>query len=421
MMPAPDSKITASPSAFGRLARLLDGISAPDGVAPVLMHMGELKAEPPSELLAPLRAQQGWELYPPLGGTPQLRNAYSGWLQRRFRLEGSVAVGIEPSAGTKHAVNALISLAVRARGSALDGRPSLVAVPNPFYPTYESAVFESGGRPAYFDSAPSQVLESLQSALATAGEQLAAIVLCHPCSPSGEVYEANTLVAIAAQARAHGVPLLVDECYIDSYVGSPPLGVLELVPRGQLALVGLIVMHTLSKRSAAPGLRSGFIAGDPTWVERFARFNRTCGVGSAWPICHAAEQLWSNDAHVETLQQQLRANWNIADLILGDTPGYARPATGFYLWLPVASDEDIAKRAWSEAGVKVMPGTYLSALSANPAGRSRHIRAALVHSPEVTEVALKRLKAVLPHAPSTPDPSSDAVRTAPAEVAVATH
>jgi histidinol-phosphate/aromatic aminotransferase/cobyric acid decarboxylase-like protein/N-acetylglutamate synthase-like GNAT family acetyltransferase len=269
-------------------------------------------------------------------------------------------------------------------------------MPSPFYPSYEAATFESGAVPAYFDATASRVVQSLSAVLDSADDQLAAVILCHPCSPSGEVYDAKTLVEIATLVHQRQVPLLVDECYVDIYLGDSPRSILELVANSLLPGSGLVVMHTLSKRSAAPGIRSGFVAGDPDWISRFSRWTRTCSVSSALPICHAAERLWSDDLHPQALRKQLQANWDCADRILSDLPGYARPASGFFLWLPVADDEEVTRQAWSTTAVKVMPGSYLLNGSEPWAtGGTRYVRIALVHEPAVTSAALDRLRPIL--------------------------
>jgi aspartate/methionine/tyrosine aminotransferase len=81
---------------------------------------------------------------------------------------------------------------------------------------------------------------------------------------------------------------------------------------------GLVLLHTLSKRSCAGGLRCGQIAGDPAWVARYAEFNRGCGVSTSWPACEAAAALWADESHVEILRDQVQCNWDIADELLSD-------------------------------------------------------------------------------------------------------
>lgn len=391
--PEPDR----SPGAFAKLAQLLQGLHPKEGLTPVYMHLGEVQAPPPEQLLAPLHDLRGWCNYPPLGGTPELRQAYAAWLHRRFGVAPGPAESLEPTAGTKHAISSLVGLAVQAaRRRMLAQQRPVVAMPSPFYPTFEAATFESGAVPAYFDPTASEVVRSLSAVLDSAGGQLAAVVLCHPCSPSGEVYDAKKLVEIAALARQHQTPLFVDECYVDIYLSDRPISILQLVANGQLPVSGLVVMHTLSKRSAAPGIRSGFVTGDPEWVFRFSRWNRTCGVSSALPICRAAERLWSDDLHVHAVRKQLQANWDCADQILSGLPGYTRPASGFFLWLPVADDEELTCRAWSTAAIKVLPGSYLrSGFEPRTTGGTRHVRIALVHEPAVTSAALDRLRSLL--------------------------
>ena len=68
----------------------------------------------------------------------------------------------------------------------------------------------------------------------------------------------------------------------------------------------------------------------------------------------------------------------LADQIFADVPGYTPPEAGFFLWLPVEDGEAAALKAWTETGVRVLPGAYLSKdVNGDNPGKG-YIRAALV-------------------------------------------
>ena len=91
--------------------------------------------------------------------------------------------------------------------------------------------------------------------------------------------------------------------------------------------------------------------------------------------------------------------FDLADQILGNRYGYRRPAGGFLLWLDVSahgSDEAVTLRLWKEAGLRVIPGSYLAREQAdgtNPG--AGYIRVAIVQDAQTTAEALHRLVAVL--------------------------
>jgi aspartate/methionine/tyrosine aminotransferase len=378
---------TPAPSAFDRLRALLAGIPAPSGVTTIPLHLGEARLVTPPVDGRLLGDVDGWTRYPPLGGTPELRAAYTGWLERRFGPhlraavdEGSLA--IEPTPGTKQAVTAAITLTVHSRAPA-------VVLPNPFYPTYHAAVEAAGGRAILYGHAP-----EIPAAVA-AHRGVAAVVVCSPGNPRGETHTPATVRAISAAARAAGTLLVVDECYIDLvHAASAQDGFLT---SGTASETGrFLVLHTLSKRSGMPGLRSGFVIGDPVSVAAYANHNRTCGVSQAAPVCAVATRLWADDAHVAQLRSAVSANWDTADELLGDLPGYRRAEAGFFLWFPVPDDEEAAGRLWREEAVTVMPGRYLGTATdcgTNPG--AGHLRIALVHPRDRTREALTRVRRVL--------------------------
>ncbi|MEO3787440.1 aminotransferase class I/II-fold pyridoxal phosphate-dependent enzyme [Actinocorallia sp. B10E7] len=378
------------PGAFDRLHGLLADAAPPPGLEPIHLHLGESRLAVPRDLdLGPLTDVDAWSRYPPLGGTPALRAAYTGWLERRFGVGRSLADGriaVEPTAGTKHAVSAALALAV-----AKAGRDAAVVMPNPFYPTYRAATAAAGARSVFYP-ADGDPAAGVADAIAEAGGRVAAVIVCDPGNPRGDVAGPEALTEIAKHASAADALLIVDECYTDLATGELPEGYLSLVERNAAGTGRFLVLHTLSKRSAMPGLRSGFAAGDPVTTAEFAAHNRACGVSTAVPVAAVAAALWSDDAQVRRAREALARAWDLADEALAGLPGYRRAEAGFFLWLPVgADDEAAALRLWREQALTVMPGRYLAADAGGRNPGAGHLRIALVHQGPRLRTALARL------------------------------
>ena len=156
----------------------------------------------------------------------------------------------------------------------------------------------------------------------------------------------------------------------------------------------VIAFHSLSKRSSVPGLRSGFVVGGADLIGHFARLRMYTGGVTPLPVLAAAEALWRDEIHVEENRNLYRAKFDIAEQMLAGRAGFYRPPGGFYLWLDVGDGEAAARRLWTEAGVKVMPGAYLSREGAAAPGRA-YIRVALVPDRDTTADAVDRMAAVL--------------------------
>ena len=160
-----------------------------------------------------------------------------------------------------------------------------------------------------------------------------------------------------------------------------------------------MAFNSLSKRSGLPGLRSGFVAGDPDFLAPYGRFRNVACPQVPLPIQHVSAAAWADEEHVEHGRALYRRNFDVADAILGRRYGYRRPAGSFFLWLNMKAfggGEAAAKTLWKGCGVRVLPGTYLARDEpggANPG--TDHVRIALVHDADITREALTRLVAIL--------------------------
>jgi aspartate/methionine/tyrosine aminotransferase len=431
--------MTMLPSAFARLRGLLHDVDPPPGREPVSLHLGEFRRDTPAGYFDALADVDAWCRYPPLGGTAELRSAYLQWLNRRFGLTsqrrrdfappeahrpGTIAA--EPTPGSKQAVAVAVALAAaraRDRDGAQASRPPRVVLPNPFYPTYLAATEAVGARPVFYTvgtrdrgdggdngdngdndgggggGGGSGAVAVIAAAVRRAGGRAAAIVVCNPGNPRGEILSAATLRAVWTIAAAAGAMLIIDECYTDLSTGTAPPGFLTVVETVVESTdrepAPFLVLHSLSKRSGVPGLRGGFVAGDPSSVAGYAQYNRSCGVSNPLPVCAAAASLWSDDSHVARRRASLARIWDLADHVLGDLPGYRRAQAGFFLWMPVKDDEETARRLWRDDALTVMPGRYLAVDDAGVNPGIDHLRIALVHEEKVMEEALARIRSTL--------------------------
>jgi aspartate/methionine/tyrosine aminotransferase len=388
---------------FTRLARLLEGVAPPAGVTPLVLSLGEPQHPAPALIDEALRAHAHlWNRYPPLDGTEEFREAAAGWLARRYALPpgaGGLDRCLLPVSGTREALFQAALVAVPERKH---GRVPAVALPNPFYAVYEGAAVLAGAEPVFLDTGAAtgflpdlDALESRRDLL----DRLALMYLCSPANPQGAVADRAYLHRLVGLARRHGFVLAVDECYAETWDREPPPGVLACADGG---LDGLLVFHSLSKRSSAAGLRAGFVAGDPALIAAFRRLRGYSAAGMPLPVQAAAAALWRDDTHAAANRALYRHKIDAAERLLAGRFGFYRPPGGFFLWLDVGDGEAAARRLWAEAGLRVLPGAYLSRPAADgsdPGGR--YVRVALVHDLDTVTRALERFAAVLrPAAPA---------------------
>jgi succinyldiaminopimelate transaminase len=360
--------------AFPRLRALLDH-HAPGGDI-VHMTIGEPKHAFPAwvtDVIADNAA--GFNKYPPNDGCPELLTAISGWINRRY----GVAVPetqIMALNGTREGLyNAAMALIPEEK----NGQQPVVLMPNPFYqvyavatvsvnaePVFVSAVAENGFMPDYTALAP-EVLE-----------RVAVAYICSPANPQGAVATRQYWRDLIALAEQYDFRIFADECYSEIYRDEAPSGALEVAREMGADPERVVIFHSLSKRSNLPGLRSGFVAGGPECIRRIRQLRAYSGAPLPLPLQLAAAKVWDDEAHVEENRRLYQEKFAIADEVFADVPGYQSPEAGFFLWLPVDDGEAAAMKAWTETGIRVLPGAYLSrdTEAGNP-GKG-YIRVALV-------------------------------------------
>ena len=382
---------------FDRLRALLGDVAPPADVTPIPLSLGEPQHAPPAFLAETVaREAAGWSKYPPMKGNEAARAAIAAWLTRRYGLPGGMVEPesmVIPVSGTREA---LFMIALAAVPETKNGHKPVVLMPNPFYQVYLGAAVMAGAEPVFVPAGRDNGF--LPDFAALPEETLARTAMayfCSPANPQGAIASMETMKSLVELARAHDFLLVSDECYSELYYGAPPTGAAEACAALDGTLRNVAIMNSLSKRSSAPGLRSGFVAGDPELVRRFARLRDYGGAPPPLPLLAAATALWSDEDHVAANRALYAAKYEAAADVLDGRFGYYTPDGGFYLWLDVGNGEDAALRLWRDAGVRVIPGEYLAREADGYHPGAGYIRLALVHDTDTTREALTRLRDVL--------------------------
>jgi N-succinyldiaminopimelate aminotransferase len=383
------------PYPFERLTALTRGIEPPAAITPIMLSIGEPKHATPAFITEEIITHlHGLSRYPTTRGEASLREAISTWLTRRFRLPGASIDPerhILPVNGTREALFAFAQCVIdRSTGP-------LVVMPNPFYQIYEGAALLAGAQPWFLNTtAASDFLPALDGVPEAVWSRCQLLYLCSPGNPTGAVLDIAGLQALLALAERHDFVIAADECYSEIYPDEscPPPGLLQAAAAmGAQDFRRCLVFHSLSKRSSAPGLRSGFVAGDARLVREFLRYRTYHGCAMPPATQAASRRAWQDEGHVIKNRALYREKFAAVLGILRSVLEVSAPAGGFYLWpeTPI-DDREFARGLLAEHNVAVLPGSYLSRMAHGINPGERRARMALVAPIEDCIEAAQRIK-----------------------------
>ena len=389
----PERFSTLPAYAFPRLRALLDVHAPAPAFADDIINMtiGEPRHAFPDfvpEVLA--QAVGEFAKYPVNEGAPELRGAITDWVQRRYGVTLDPDTQVMALNGTREGLyNAAMALCPETKA----GEAPVILTPNPFYQVYMIAAISVNAEPMFVPAtAETGHLPDYAGLPAEVLDRVALAYICSPANPQGAVADDAYWTTLIRLAEKHDFQILADECYSEIYRDTPPSGALEVARKLGAHPERVLVFHSLSKRSNLPGLRSGFVAGGPESIKRIKQLRSYSGAPLPMPLQRVAEAVWADEAHVVENRALYAEKYAIADAVFGDLPGYASPQAGFFLWLPVEDGEAAALIAWREAGVRVLPGAYLSREIDGTSPGHGYIRVALVASRDETDRGLRRLR-----------------------------
>jgi len=368
------------PYPFERLRSLLAGVSPPASVAPISLGLGEPQHPTPALIKQAVTANLGGlSRYPATAGQPELRETIAAWIARRFALKSlDPATQLLPVNGSKEALFSLVQAALDP-----DERDALVICPNPFYQIYEGATLLGGARPYFVNSLPANGLKpDWDSIPAAVWAKTRLVIACSPSNPHGRVMTMDEWKRLFELSDRHGFLIVADECYSEIYFdeSNPPLGALAAAQSlGRDGYPRLVSLSSLSKRSSAPGLRSGFVAGDAKVLESFLLYRTYHGSAMSNTVQMASIAAWKDEAHVVENRRLYREKFAAFFERVNPVLPLAMPQAAFYFWAHVGGDDTLfARDLFASTGITVLPGSYIGrdAHGVNP-GRG-FVRMALV-------------------------------------------
>lgn len=365
------------PYPFEKLTNLLKDIEPNRSFEPSVLSVGEPQFETPLFIQEGLRDSSGMlNKYPKTAGESYLRDAQRCFVKNRFGVELKNSE-IIPTLGTREVLFNLPLFLL------FDVKNPVMAYTNPFYQIYEGAAKACRAEVVYLNLTkkgnfkPDITLKRLKDA--------DLVILNFPNNPTASTLSIGELGEWVELALKYDFILLNDECYSEIYVDTKPPSLLEAsLHVGNSEFKNVLVVNSISKRSSAPSLRSGFIAGDERILKEYIRYRTYVGAATPLPLQKASALAWSDEQHVQKSQKIYRKNLELASEILH----IKRSEATFYVWLEVQDELAFTKGLYKKKNVKVLPGSFLGREGMGGA----YVRIALVENSKKTKEALVRIR-----------------------------
>ncbi len=346
---------------------------------PIKLSIGEPQFQTPQVIQDALKdSTSELRYYPKSKGESYLYEAILDFIFTRFalRLEPHQII---PTLGTREVLFNLPQFLL------FDKLHPTIAYPNPFYQIYEGAAIASRAQIIHM---PLTSQNQFKPALSKEQMQKAHLVILNsPNNPTGAALSLDELKVWVENALEYDFVLINDECYSEIYQNTPPAGILEASRAvGNHDFKNILALNSISKRLSAPGLRSGFVAGDSRILRSYLTYRTYLGTAMPNPLQKAAAIAWKSHSIAQSIRQKYAQNLALAQSIFTDTPIFPY---SFYVWLDVREDERFAKELYAKHGILVLPGSYLSRQNVG----SGYVRIALVYEKNLLESALFKIQA----------------------------
>jgi aspartate/methionine/tyrosine aminotransferase len=362
---------------FEKLNQLLETVVPNLDYVPLSLTIGEPQFETPQFILDALNTHAPLlNKYPKTAGEIVLREAMLTYNQKRFNLKLNNSQ-IIPTFGTREVLFNFPQFLLH------DIKDPVMVFPNPFYQIYEGAAKACRAEVIYLNLNASNDFQPVVDEEALTKADF--VILNSPNNPTSSVLLMDDLKKWVTLALKHDFVLMNDECYADLYLDEPLPSLLNAsIEVGNENFKNILVINSVSKRSSAPGLRSGFIAGDANILKAYMVYRTYVGCALPLPLQHAAAAAWADQKHVATFRDKYKANFEVAKEVLG----VDAPEATFYIWLKVDDEIAFTTKLYREYNLKVIPGSFLG----REGEGQGYVRLALVYEADITKEALERIR-----------------------------
>ncbi|MCG7508511.1 pyridoxal phosphate-dependent aminotransferase [Mesorhizobium retamae] len=342
------------------------------GVNVIVLSQGEPDFPTPTSIRdAGVRAiGEGLTRYTAVAGIVPLREAICAKLRRDYGLDYSTDQ-ITVGCGAKQVIfNALYA--------SLDAGDEAI-IPTPCWVSYPDMVALAGGTAVLAPCDPQNGFKLKPETLAAAiTKRTKWLILNSPCNPTGAVYSAAELAALAQVLRDHPrVHVLSDDIYEKLVYDVPFAAVLSIAPD---LFERVLIVNGVSKANAMTGWRVGYAAGPERLIRAMNTIQgQTSSHTSSISQYAAVEAIGGDQHHVVDFVAEFRKRRDLVVGLLARAPGLSCsvPDGAFYAFPScagligkrtsqgkvIATDIDFTDYLLDQFGVAAVPGSAFLAPS----------------------------------------------------------
>lgn len=364
------------------------------GVGVINMSVGEPDFNTPAHIKAAAvkAVEENFSHYSPVAGYLALREAAAAKLKRDNGLEYSPSQ-ILCSNGAKQSVCNVIMSVVQAGDE--------VIIPAPYWVSYPQMVRLADGSPVCVNAGIEQDFKITPAQLEAAiTPHTRALILCSPSNPTGAVYSAGELEALATVLRRHErITVLSDEIYEHiNYIGTH-----ASIAQAAGMKERTVIINGVSKAYAMTGWRIGFIAA-PEWIVNACAKLQGQSTGSPCSVSQmaAAAALAGGQECVEEMRKAFERRKNLVVSFLKDIPDIEvnNPQGAFYVF--PKCEAYFGKRAGGEVinddnslALYLLKTAHVAAVSGSAFGAPGYLRLSYATSDGNIREAMRRIKEAL--------------------------
>jgi len=340
--------------AFEEVDKIVDKLKS-QGITPIDFGVGDPK-EPTPQLVRDAIKKSSEERqtsgYPGYIGSLEFRTTIAEWMSSRFGVKLDPEKEITSSLGGKECVFNF------PMGFVDPG--DVVFCPNPGYPPTERGTIFAGGKPILLPlKEENDFLIDLSAINKEHVKKSKILWINYPSNPTAAMAKDEFFKEVIDFGQDNNIIIASDEVYSEIYFDKKPKSILEF------GREGIVVVQSMSKRSAMTAYRVGWLAGDEQIVSVFKKVKTNIDSGTSWLIQDATVTALQDEKHVEKMRKEYKIKRDIMiDALKKIGLNVRVPQATFYIWQKapdgVSSLDFTKKLLQKEMAIVTTPGSWIS-------------------------------------------------------------